>query len=213
MINTPSNKTANISGLGVDVISWNVNDMTDRILGKKSDCNEFINNLLASQIFLLQETKGGVKIPGYTCYNKLRSSSRSGGLCIGIRREISHLVKNLNTTGYDDIMAVRISGKLIEEKRDIILVNVYDSPENSSYKIKQIKSGTYRPTMDSLREFLANIQDVHHILSQATLTQELVKDVNPNNILEKIFLMPSVTVLTSHQVTTLIYKGAVRTQR
>ncbi|KAL5264255.1 hypothetical protein ACHWQZ_G005375 [Mnemiopsis leidyi] len=159
MINTPSNKTANISGLGVDVISWNVNDMTDRILGKKSDCNEFINNLLASQIFLLQETKGGVKIPGYTCYNKLRSSSRSGGLCIGIRREISHLVKNLNTTGYDDIMAVRISGKLIEEKRDIILVNVYDSPENSSYKIKQIKSGTYRPTMDSLREFLANIQD------------------------------------------------------
>ena len=56
-------------------------------------------------------------------------------------------------------MAVRISGKLIEENRDIILVNVYDSPENSSYKVKQIKSGTYRPTMDSLREFLANIQD------------------------------------------------------
>ena len=121
MINTPTYKTANISGLGVDVISWNVNDMTDRILGKKSDCNEFVKNLLASQIFLLQETKGDVKIPGYTCYNKLRNSSRSGGLCIGIRREISHLVKNLSTTGYDDIMAVRISGKLIEENRDIIL--------------------------------------------------------------------------------------------
>ena len=57
-------------------------------------------------------------------------------------------------------MAVRISGKLTEGiNRDIILVNVYDSPENSSYKLKQIKSGTYRPTMDLLREYLANIQD------------------------------------------------------
>ena len=56
-------------------------------------------------------------------------------------------------------MAVRISGKLTEGNRDIILVNVYDSPENSSYKLKQIKSGTYRPTKDLLRAFLANIQD------------------------------------------------------
>ena len=157
MFKNQVNHPMNTSGL--DVLSWNINDVMDGTLGAKTASADFVKQLSASQIFLLQETKGDVKIPGYTCYNKLRKDSRSGGLCIGIRREISHLVKPISTTKYDDIMAVRLKGKLLEENRDLILVNVYDSPENSSYKSKKIKMGTHRPTLDILRDFLANIQD------------------------------------------------------
>ena len=125
--------------LGLDVLSWNINDIMDGTMGSKTNCQDFVKQLTATQIFLLQETKGEVKIPGYTCYNKLRKDSRSGGLCIGIHRQISHLVRIVSTTKYDDIMAVRLNGKLLEENHDIILVNVYDSPENSSYKATKIK--------------------------------------------------------------------------
>ena len=72
--------------LGLDVLSWNINDIMDGTMGSKTTCEDFVKQLTATQIFLLQETKGEVKIPGYTCYNKLRKDSRSGGLCIGIHR-------------------------------------------------------------------------------------------------------------------------------
>jgi hypothetical protein len=51
-----------------------------------------------------------------------------------VRKEIAHLVKIINTNEYDDFMAVRLSRDILDLQGEVTLVNIYDSPENSSYK-------------------------------------------------------------------------------
>ena len=120
----------------------------------KSSTDEFRSHLNGQQIFCLQETKSEIKIPDYKCFNKLRSDSRSGGLCIGIHREYQHLVENIDTSQYPDIMAVRLSGDLLNGE-EVILVNVYDSQDHSSYKLKKSRQGQPLETLTSLSCFLS----------------------------------------------------------
>ena len=82
---------------GLGLLSWNINDNVDTVLGLKSSTDEFLKHLNGQQIFCLQETKSEIKIPNYKCYNKLRSDSRSGGLCIGIHRDYQHLAEHFDT--------------------------------------------------------------------------------------------------------------------
>ena len=93
---------------GIDLLSWNIHDVQDSILGLKTSNQQFLMQLQGQRIFCLQETKAEIKIPDYKCWNKLRSDSRSGGLCIGVHREIEHLVEPVDTSQFSDIMAVRI---------------------------------------------------------------------------------------------------------
>ena len=76
-----------------------------------------------------------IKIPDYRCYNVHRKKSRSRGLCIGIHQTISKGVKHLNITNCQDIQAVKLSKEFFKLKQDIIIINVYNSPNNSSYKL------------------------------------------------------------------------------
>ena len=142
---------------GLGLLSWNINDNSDSILGSKTDTEEFLRHLDGQQIFCLQETKSEIKIPDYRCYNKLRSDSRSGGLCIGILREYQHLVEDIDTSHYPDIMAVRLSGDLLSGE-DVVLVNVYDSQEHSSYKMKKSRQGQPLETLVSLSCFLSTLK-------------------------------------------------------
>ena len=142
---------------GLGLLSWNINDNSDSILGSKSDTDEFLRHLDGQQIFCLQETKSEIKIPDYRCFNKLRSDSRSGGLCIGILREYQHLVEHIDTSHYPDIMAVRLSGDLLSGE-DVVLVNVYDSQEHSSYKMKKSRQGQPLETLVSLSCFLSTLK-------------------------------------------------------
>ena len=121
----------------LDILSWNICDAKDKVLGAKTSLQEFQSQLKDKPIFCLQETKNEIKIADYECWNKLRSDSRSGGLCIGVRKEMLDFVKIINTDEYDDIMAVTISGDLFNRQDEVVLVNIYDSPENSSYKTPQ----------------------------------------------------------------------------
>jgi len=96
-------------------------------------------------------------MPDYKCFNKLRGDSRSGGLCIGIHREYQHLVKLIETNRYPDIMAVRLSGELVSGE-EVVLVNVYDSQEHSSYKQKKSKEGQPIETLVNLSCFLSTLK-------------------------------------------------------
>ena len=113
----------------IPILSWNVHDITDQSLGIKTSINEFQQVLKSGLIFCLQETKAEVQLPEYLCFNKLRSKSRSGGLCIGVHRSISDKVRRV-LCDCEDILAIKIPTSITQLNKDLILINVYDSPPN-----------------------------------------------------------------------------------
>ena len=148
----------------LSILSWNVHDITDKILGPKTSSVEFCRILKQGLIFSLQETKSEVQLSEYRCFNKLRSKSRSGGLCIGIHRSISDNVQRVPCE-YEDILAVSIPSSITRLTKDVILINVYDSPPNSSYKCKQLAAGEDVNVMDQLMNFMAELDNKAIILS------------------------------------------------
>ena len=100
-------------------------------------------------IFYLHETKQIINIPNFICFNSNRDQSRSGGVCLGIHRSIENDVKLL-TTNDSDITAIRITGKTLSLDIDIILINVYDSDERSSYKKNKIMDSDHASTLENL---------------------------------------------------------------
>ena len=155
-LSADSKNTYRELSFSLDILSWNICDAKDKILGAKTSLQEFQTQLKDRPIFCLQETKNEIKIADYECWNKLRSDSHSGGLCIGVRKEMLDFVKIINTDEYDDIMAVTISGDLFNLQDEVVLVNIYDSPENSSYKTSKKKLGNDKRTLDDLSSFLSS---------------------------------------------------------
>ena len=147
----------NTSLPNLNILSWNINDSSDKLLGNKSTNMDFVNILAQHDIFCLQETKEEVKIPNFRCYNKLRKGSRSGGLCIGIRQELVKHLKIMNTDIFsEDIQAAKVSKNLTGLDKDITIINIYDSPENSSFKMKKKRSGVFKETLTELDSFLSS---------------------------------------------------------
>jgi exonuclease III len=112
------------------ILSWNINDTSDKNLGDKTFTPEFADLIEKCRIFCLQETKREVQVPEYKCYNQNRNNSRSGGVCIGVHRSIEKHVKQLKT-GDPDICAISLSKKYTDMEKDLMIINIYDSPENS----------------------------------------------------------------------------------
>ena len=136
------------------IVSWNIHGIARAKEGPKSEDPEFTEIVNKHRIFCLQETKGKVVVPNYRCFNKLRSGSNSGGLCIGIHRSFSEGAKTVET-GYDDILAVKLTTADIEgNPLPLFIVNVYDSPEASSYKTRN-RTEKSVSTLDQLLEFLS----------------------------------------------------------
>ena len=147
------------------VLSWNIHDSADKVLGSKLTDETFKNTISKSEIFCLQETKKSVKIPGYKCYNSLRENSRSGGICIGVKHEIKSYITPLKTAGLSkDIMAIKISRKVLNLPLDVVLVNIYDSPETSSYKKKLIEAGEYEESLENLDNFISICKRNCHVM-------------------------------------------------
>ncbi len=90
--------------------------------------------LTQSTIFCLQETKQDFFLPNYECFNSNRKNSRSGGVCIGVHRSLSKEVRQVKTS-CSDFQAITVYPNDDESKFTII--NIYDSPEQSSYKAKR----------------------------------------------------------------------------
>ena len=136
------------------ILSWNINDSSNGKEGKKVNDDEFRKILTSCPIFCLQETKDELFIPDYQCFNTLRKGTRSGGLCIGVHRSISKQIKIIKTDS-PDIQSVKISLGQNSNHKELTIVNVYDSPEHSSFKsrMRLNNSSTNVSTLDTLLEF------------------------------------------------------------
>ena len=133
----------------LSVLSWNVNDISDQSLGNKAEIDEFCNIIEMAPIFCLQETKGEVNVPNYRCFNKNRESSRSGGLCIGVQRSLLNHITPVKTES-SDIQAISISKAYTRGDKNITLINIYDSQDYSSYKVRMKKLGSEENTLEAL---------------------------------------------------------------
>ena len=137
----------------LSVLSWNINDISDQSLGNKSETEEFRAKIGQVPIFCLQETKNEVNVPNYRCFNKNRETSRSGGLCIGVHRSIAEHFTPIKTDS-PDIQALMISKSYTKWENDVFLINIYDSQEYSSYKMKMKKLGHDEQTLESLMNLI-----------------------------------------------------------
>ena len=152
---------------GINILSWNVNDMSDRVLGKKYNDPDFLNILQKTAIFCLQETKSQVNIADYICINTNRPDSRSGGTCIGVHKSIEEHIRPVRS-GDPDISGIIISRQFVGNTKDLALINVYDSPENSAYKLRKRKTGESQednvPTLDKLLGYINKLNDCDILL-------------------------------------------------
>ena len=140
---------------GLKIRCWNIQHRRCSTLGQKTELSEFAKILTASNIFCLQETKGEIILPEYKCQNKLRRPSSSGGLCIGYHRSLTPGCSNFQIPESPDIQGIKLDKRFFGLQRSIILLNVYNSPENSSYKASKENSGV--TTLDLLTEVLNRI--------------------------------------------------------
>ena len=143
------------------ILSWNIHDGSS-VEGKKVDDATFLSIISQADIFCLQETKQEIKIPNYRCYNSLRSDSRSGGVCLGIKNNLMDILKPINTRDYSsDFQAFSMSKAVLGTQNEVVIINVYDSPAASSYKAKKAAEGDTSTTLSNLDAFCNSLpQDV-----------------------------------------------------
>ena len=156
MDNKKHNQTRNQNILSV--MSWNIRSR-DTICGNKTKEKDFNDLLNACDIFCLQETRKEIKIPNYICYNKLRPNGRGGGVCIGIKRSLSNGVTKINTLNKTDTLGIKLNKNYFKTDKDIILLNCYIPPGNSSYLKKQ-----EHDPFDSLSSILEKIDTSDSII-------------------------------------------------
>ena len=149
--------------MSLKILSWNIHDAAS-IEGKKVEDNSFLSVITQADIFCLQETKEEVKIPNYRCFNSMRTDSRSGGVCLGIKTELIGLLKPLEANAYsNDFQAFMLTRDSIGTEQDIVIINIYDSPAASSYKMKRVAAGDSATTLSKLEAFCSNLP-INHIL-------------------------------------------------
>ena len=134
MGNLKQNKTRDLSTLSI--MSWNIRSR-DSTCGDKTKEKDFNDLLNTCDIFCLQETRKEIKIPNFVCYNKLRPNGRGGGVCIGVKRSLSHGISKINTLNVCDVLGVNLSKNFFKSDEDITILNCYIPPSNSSYLKKQ----------------------------------------------------------------------------
>lgn len=103
-----------------------------------------------------------VELEDYKCYNKQRVNSNSGGVCIGVHRSLTP-----GCTEYvvptRDIQGLKLSKNFFGLRRDIIVLNVYNSQEESSYK-KNNKSADETTTLETLSTIFEKIPTHNDII-------------------------------------------------
>ena len=146
-------------------MSWNINDNADKTFGKKTDIPRFSQMLEKTDIFCLQETKGEFNLPNFCCTNLLRPDSRSGGVCIGVHKSLQQHTQRLSS-GDPDIAGISISRTHLGSQRDLAIINVYDSPDNSAYKLRKSKDSPAgkETTLENVLSLLGKLADYDILL-------------------------------------------------
>ena len=162
------------------ILSWNIHDAVMHKEGFKAEDQEFVQILKQSAIFCLQETKSKFHLANYECFNSNRADSRSGGVCIGVHRSLSKNVKLIaNETGCPDFQALTIYPH--DEKRNFTIINVYDSPEQSSYKIKRKSPKSAKPQQETTLEYLLEFRSQHPEIGEILLVGDLNARIGHQN--------------------------------
>ena len=107
------------------LLCWNINHQRDKVEGVKFEIPDFMRVISSHDIFCLQETKGAVTVNGYKCFNSNRKDSKSGGVCIGIKKSMAAGVSEVPTSLCDDMVIIKLKGKFFKLEKDTNLVNVY----------------------------------------------------------------------------------------
>ena len=123
------------------ILSRNIQNR-DRIKGNKFDDEQFSKQITSNDIFCLQECRRNIKVPNFVCYNKQRSKSTGGGVCIGFSRHLLGGIRQYDIGNRVDLLAVVLNKQFFKVKRDILLINCYIPPSNSSY-IKRLNIDPY----------------------------------------------------------------------
>ncbi|KAL5251313.1 hypothetical protein ACHWQZ_G016865 [Mnemiopsis leidyi] len=148
----------------IPILSWNIHDSITSKEGPKIDDDDFVAILSRSTIFCLQETKQEFFLPNYECFNSNRNDSRSGGVCIGVHRSLSKHTK-IRKTECPDFQAITVYP--YDSDKKFTIINVYDSPEQSSYKAKRRANEGKEDslsTLDQLLEFRAKNTDLGDVM-------------------------------------------------
>ena len=141
----------------LNILSWNIHDASGT-QGKKVEDPDFLTIINKANIFCLQETKEEIKIPNFRCFNSNRVDSRSGGVCLGIQNDLCQHLQTLNTSKFsNDFQAFLLSKRLLGLTRDLVIINIYDSPPNSSYKMKKDLDGDSNSTLSLVDEFCSGL--------------------------------------------------------
>ena len=119
----------------LQIVSWNIECQNSSTIGCKFDDGEFAAFLGKHDIICLQETKGAVSLPNYRSHNQNRADSRSGGVAILYKNELSRGISRIKINSNPDIIAIKLHKNFFSTKEDMVLVNFYASPSNSSYSI------------------------------------------------------------------------------
>ena len=146
----------------ISLLSWNLNDAKMKNEGLKTKLADFTKIIDGNHIVCLQETKMAVKIADYRCHNSNRKNSRSGGVCICVKNNLSKGTSLINTDVSDDIVAIKLKKSFFGFEQDIALINVYDSQDQSSYK----KNKLHDPT--------TTIEHVNQIISSITIGTKII---------------------------------------
>jgi exonuclease III len=160
MNNSISDRTTSHQQDLMRILSWNIHDAMSFKEGPKADDEDFVKLLIGCNIFCLQETKAEFHLPNFKCYNSLRTGSRSGGLCVGVHRSLSGDFKPVKSS-HPDIQAVTFC-PATDDTLKFTIINVYDSPEQSSYKkrLKNSNGGPSQSTLESIIDFVAENTDL-----------------------------------------------------
>ena len=145
----------------ISIVSWNIHGNNDALEGPKNKNQDVYKFLMEHSIFCLQETKTEFNIQNYRCLNKNRTSSASGGVCIGIHRSLEKHVCELITES-DDFQAIKLCGLLCNPRKDLVIVNVYDSPMTSSFKRSNPENCN---TLEDLTTFIMKLSDAEIIVA------------------------------------------------
>jgi len=150
---------------GIAMRSWNIQHKRCKQQGPKTEIEEFAKILSSCNIFCLQETKGEIILPNYTCFNKLRKPSSSGGLCIGIHRSLTPGCSSYSIPESQDIQGIKLDKRFFGLRKNLIILNIYNSPENSSYKTKK-KNQELQPTLETLANVINRLpQDADTLIT------------------------------------------------
>ena len=105
--------------------------------GLKHGDPDFYQTLYNSSIICLKETKQEFYLPNYKSFNSNRTgSTRSGGVCIGRVHRIYHWSSKACQDKLFRLSTSTVFPNIEDEQSRFTIINIYDSPENSSFKTK-----------------------------------------------------------------------------